>query len=119
MIEFITHESVHSWVLPFAEIWNEPIATYVGNLVMIDMGHEREALRRIESTIRRASRIDPTMKIYDLQGKGPAGTRELEQRRSQQYPLGEDLLDSRTVAEREPTDCRTVFSSQTASGHTG
>ena len=70
MIEFITHESVHSWVLPFPEIWNEPIATYVGNLVMIDMGHEEEALRRIESTIRRASRIDPTMKIYDLRGKG-------------------------------------------------
>ena len=78
MIEFITHESVHSWVLPFAEIWNEPIATYIGNLVMIDMGHEKEALRRIESTIRRASRIDPSMKIYDLRGKGPAGTRELE-----------------------------------------
>ena len=39
MIEFITHESVHSWVLPFPEVWNEPIATYVGNLVMIDMGH--------------------------------------------------------------------------------
>jgi hypothetical protein len=78
MIEFITHESVHSWVLPFPEIWNEPIATYVGNLVMIDMGHEDEALRRIEATIRRASRIDPTMKIYDLQGKGPAGTRELD-----------------------------------------
>ncbi len=78
MIEFITHESVHSWVLPFPEIWNEPIATYVGNLVMIDMGHEEEALRRIESTIRRASRIDPTMKTYDLQGKGPAGVRELD-----------------------------------------
>ena len=72
MIEFITHESVHSWVLPFPEIWNEPIATYVGNLVMIDMGHEEEALRRIEATIRRASRIDPTMKLYDLRGKGPS-----------------------------------------------
>lgn len=78
MIEFITHESVHSWVLPFPEIWNEPIATYVGNLVMIDMGHEEEALRRIEATIRRASRIDPTMKLYDLRGKGRAGARELD-----------------------------------------
>ncbi|MBM4090453.1 MAG: hypothetical protein FJ276_13685 [Planctomycetes bacterium] len=77
MIEFITHESVHSWVLPFAEIWNEPIATYVGNLVMIDMGHEEEALRRIQETIHRASRIDPTMKVYDLRGKGPAGAKEL------------------------------------------
>lgn len=78
MIEFITHESVHSWVLPFPEIWNEPIATYVGNLVMIDMGYEEEALRRIESTIRRASHIDPTMKIYDLRGKGPEDARELD-----------------------------------------
>jgi hypothetical protein len=78
MIEFITHESVHSWVLPFAEIWNEPIATYVGNLVMIDMGHEAEAQRRIENTIKRASRIDPTMKLYDLDGKGPADARKLE-----------------------------------------
>ncbi len=77
MIEFITHESVHSWVLPFAEIWNEPIATYVGNLVMIDMGHEEEALRRIRGTIGRAERLDPTMKVYDLQGKGSQGAREL------------------------------------------
>ena len=77
MIEFVTHESVHSWVLPFAEIWNEPIATYVGNLVMIDMGHETEALKRIDDTIKRASRIDPTMKIYDLDGKGPDSARKL------------------------------------------
>jgi hypothetical protein len=77
MIEFITHESVHSWVLPFAEIWNEPIATYIGNLVMIDMGHEAEAFRRIQSTINRATRLDPTMKLYDLQGKGSVGTRVL------------------------------------------
>jgi len=77
MIEFITHESVHSWVLPFAEVWNEPIATYVGNLVMIDMGHEAEARRRIRDTIARASRLDPTMTLYDLEGKGRAGARSL------------------------------------------
>ena len=69
MIEFITHESVHSWVLPFAETWNEPIATYVGDLVMIDMGHQEEGLRRIKATIERAAKIDPTMKLYDLEGK--------------------------------------------------
>jgi hypothetical protein len=68
MIEFLTHEAVHSWVLPFPEIWNEPIATYIGNLVMIDMGHEEEALKRIASTIRRAERFDPTWKNYDLDG---------------------------------------------------
>lgn len=78
MIEFITHESVHSWVLPFAEIWNEPIATYVGNLVMIDMGHAEEAQRRIEATIERASRIDPTMKLYDLNGQGPPEASKLD-----------------------------------------
>jgi len=77
MIEFVTHESVHSWVLPFPEIWNEPIATYVGNLVMIDMGHEAEALKRINDTINRASRIDPAMKLYDLNGKGPDSARKL------------------------------------------
>jgi hypothetical protein len=69
MIEFITHETVHSWVLPFAEIWNEPIATYVGDLVMADMGHEEEGMKRIQSNIARATKIDPTMKLYDLSGK--------------------------------------------------
>ncbi|MCU0959954.1 MAG: hypothetical protein MUF48_07590 [Pirellulaceae bacterium] len=69
MIEFITHESVHSWVLPFPEVWNEPIATYVGNLVMMDMGHADEAERRIRDTIARAARWDPTMTLYDLHGR--------------------------------------------------
>ena len=69
MIEFITHETVHSWVHPFPEVWNEPIATYVGNLVMCDMGYAEEGMRRIKSNISRASKIDPTMKLYDLAGK--------------------------------------------------
>lgn len=73
MIEFITHESTHSWVLPFPEIWNEPIATYVGDLVMGDMGFKDEAMRRIQSTIERASRIDPSMKLYDIDGKSVTG----------------------------------------------
>ncbi len=74
MIEFITHETVHSWVLPFPEVWNEPIATYVGNLAMIDMGHADEAERRIRETIARAARFDPTMTQYDLQGHRTADT---------------------------------------------
>lgn len=41
---------MHSWVLPFAEVWNEPIATYVGDLVMCDMGYPEEGLRRINVT---------------------------------------------------------------------
>jgi hypothetical protein len=78
MIEFITHESVHSWVLPFGEIWNEPIATYVGNLVMMDMGHAEEANRRIQATIRRAVRYDREMKLYDMQGNSIADAPKLE-----------------------------------------
>jgi hypothetical protein len=77
MIEFLTHESVHSWVLPFPEVWNEPIATWVGNLVMIDMGHEEEAMKRIQATIGRAQKLDPTMKNYDLQGNLTGTGREL------------------------------------------
>jgi len=69
MIELITHETVHSWVLPFNEIWNEPIATYVGNLVMMDMGYEQEGLRRIDRQISRGLRLDSTMKLYDQNGR--------------------------------------------------
>lgn len=77
MIEFLTHESVHSWVLPFPEVWNEAIATYVGNLVMMDMGYQEEAEKRIERTINRARSIDPTMKLYDLQGNSTGDGKEL------------------------------------------
>lgn len=69
MIEFLTHESTHSWVLPFPEVWNEPIATYVGDLVMMDAGYPEEGARRIKNTIRRATRLDPDMTAYDLGGK--------------------------------------------------
>ncbi len=72
MIEFLTHESVHSWVLPHPEVWNEPIATYVGDLVMGDAGFKEEGDRRIAGVIERASRIDPTMKLYDLNGEKSA-----------------------------------------------
>jgi hypothetical protein len=57
MIGFITHEATHSRALPFPEIWNEPIATYVGNLVMIDMGYAAEGQRRIKDVIARAAKI--------------------------------------------------------------
>lgn len=68
MIEFLCHEFTHSWVLPHPEVWNEPIATYAGNLVMGDLGHQEEGQRRIENTIRRASGMDPDMTIYDIFG---------------------------------------------------
>lgn len=77
MIEFITHESVHSWVLPYPEVWNEPIATYVGNLVMIDMGHREEAMRRIEGQIAAALKHDPQMNRYDLDGNAIDGGEKL------------------------------------------
>lgn len=77
MIEFITHESVHSWVLPYPEVWNEPIATYVGNLVMIDMGHEAEAMRRIKGQIAAAQKHDPQMNRYDLDGNAIDGSAKL------------------------------------------
>lgn len=78
MIEFITHETTHSWVLPFPEIWNEPIATYVGNLVMADMGYPEEGERRIRETIARATRIDPTLRAYDIDGTSRTGAPKLE-----------------------------------------
>ncbi|WP_289054567.1 hypothetical protein [Carboxylicivirga marina] len=78
MIEFLTHESVHSWVLPYPEVWNEPIATYVGNLVMMDMGHEEEAKRRIKKTIERGLKYDPTMEIYDINGHSNSSDNELD-----------------------------------------
>ena len=78
MIEFLTHESVHSWVLPFAEVWNEPIASYVGDLVMMDMGYEEEAIKRIKRTIDRAVQYDSTMTLYDLAGNLTGTGRELK-----------------------------------------
>jgi len=68
MYEFITHEFTHSWVLPHPEVWNEPIATYVGDLVMIDAGYPEEGRRRIAKTIKRASDIDPSMTLYSIEG---------------------------------------------------
>lgn len=78
MVEFLTHESVHSWVLPFPEVWNEPIATYVGNLVMMDMGYKNEGLTRIQKTIDRARLHDPGMNLYDLQGNLTGEGKELD-----------------------------------------
>lgn len=69
MYEFITHEFTHSWVLPHPEVWNEPIATYVGDLVMIDAGYPEEGKRRIANMIKRATDIDPSMTLYSIEGK--------------------------------------------------
>ena len=103
MIEFLTHESVHSWVLPFAEVWNEPIATYVGNLVMIDMGHEEEALRRIERTIERASKLDPEMKNYDLHGNLTGKGKELSQSEKNNIHWGKSYWVWEQLRKENPT----------------
>ncbi len=43
MVELISHEAGHSWVLPHPEpVWNEPIATYLGIKVGMRMGMEKE-----------------------------------------------------------------------------
>jgi hypothetical protein len=102
MIEFITHESVHSWVLPFPEIWNEPIATYVGNLVMMDMGYAAEGQRRIKETIARAAKIDPTMKRYDISGKSPSGAPPLESGRANDMHWGKSYWVFEQLRERDP-----------------
>jgi hypothetical protein len=102
MIEFITHESTHSWVLPFPEIWNEPIATYVGDLVMADMGYKEEAMRRIKSTIERGSRLDPSMKLYDLQGQSLTGAPALEGSKANDMHWGKTFWVFEQLRQQDP-----------------
>jgi len=69
MVELISHESTHSWVHPFTEpMWNEGIATYVGILVGMEMGLEKDAAATLEGWIKGAKRYDPEMTKYDLAG---------------------------------------------------
>lgn len=77
MIEFLTHESVHSWVLPYPEVWNEPIATYVGHLVAMDLGYP-DAQKRIDEQIASAKNIDPNLNVYDLDGRPAKGGKALD-----------------------------------------
>ncbi len=65
MIELVSHEAVHSWVLPHPEpLWNEPIATYVGALVGERLGHP-EGRAEIARRIERARRHDPALDAVD------------------------------------------------------
>ena len=67
MVELISHESTHSWVLPFAEpMWNEGIATYVGILVGRRLGLAEDADATLAGWIKGARRHDPDMTKYDL-----------------------------------------------------
>ena len=44
---------------------------------MMDMGHEEEAMRRIQRTIARARKYDATMKNYDIHGNITGKGKEL------------------------------------------
>ncbi len=71
MVELISHESTHSWVLPFPEpMWNEGIATYVGILAGKKLGLDEDADRTLKGWINSALKHDPNMATIDLaQGK--------------------------------------------------
>ncbi len=67
MVELLSHEATHSWVLPFPEpLWNEGIATYVGILVGRELGLAQEADATLEGWIAEARRSDPQMTRFDL-----------------------------------------------------
>ncbi|MBN2128260.1 MAG: hypothetical protein JW741_02145 [Sedimentisphaerales bacterium] len=67
MVELISHESTHSWVLPFGEpMWNEGIATYVGILVGRRLGLAEDADATLAGWIKGARRHDPDMTKLDL-----------------------------------------------------
>lgn len=71
MVELISHEAGHSWVLPHPEpVWNEPIATYLGIKVGARMGMEKEAVATLNSTIERARKKDPDFKSVDIGAPG-------------------------------------------------
>ena len=110
MIEFITHEAVHSWVLPFPEVWNEPIATYVGNLVMMNMGYKEEALRRIQQTVNRATKFDPEMNLYDLDGSLTGSTgRELNSSEKNNIHWGKSYWVMEQLRKEKPDFLATYF----------
>lgn len=59
MLELISHEAGHSWVLPHPEpLWNEPIATYLGIQVGRRLGMP-EAERTLREQIAAAKKLDP------------------------------------------------------------
>ncbi|MBL7009427.1 MAG: hypothetical protein ISR76_10540 [Planctomycetes bacterium] len=59
MIELISHEAGHSWVLPYAEpLWNEPIATYLGIQVGERLGMP-EAQQTLDRQLAAGRRHDP------------------------------------------------------------
>ena len=75
MVELISHEAGHSWVLPHPEpLWNEPIATWFGIEVGRRMGMA-EAQQRLEKQIRKARKLDP--ELTKLNPMDPEAARDL------------------------------------------
>jgi hypothetical protein len=65
MVELISHEAGHSWVLPYAEpLWNEPIATYLGIKVGQRLGMP-EADATLARAIANARKLDPDLNEID------------------------------------------------------
>ncbi len=59
MVELISHEAGHSWVLPYPEpVWNEPIATWLGIQVGRRMGMP-EAEATLQRQLRKGRKLDP------------------------------------------------------------
>ena len=68
MVELISHEAGHSWVLPHPEpLWNEPIATWFGIRVGQRMGMP-EADETLARGIEKARRLDPELDMIDPLG---------------------------------------------------
>ncbi len=70
MVELISHEAGHSWVLPNAEpLWNEPIATYLGIQVGKRLEME-EAQQTLDRAIAKGRKHDPDFTQIDPLGEG-------------------------------------------------
>jgi len=70
MVELISHEAGHSWVLPYPEpVWNEPIATYLGIRVGQKM-KMKEADETLARAIENARKDDPDFKKIDINAPG-------------------------------------------------
>ena len=70
MVELISHEAGHSWVLPYAEpLWNEPIATWLGIQVGRRMNMP-EAEQTLERQLQKGRRHDPDFTKMNPQAEG-------------------------------------------------
>tara|TARA_Y100000589_G_scaffold294511_1_gene300239 strand:+ start:317 stop:1684 length:1368 start_codon:yes stop_codon:yes gene_type:complete len=70
MVELISHEAGHSWVLPHPEpLWNEPIATWFGIQVGRRLGMP-EAEQTLHRQLRKGRKHDPDFTKMDPMAEG-------------------------------------------------